>query len=268
MRGGAKARVSYDSMRLCISLLTSAMTKCGVYQTYTLPQELPIHRIRRIEDKNQWFRLESDLGPRCPEATNDYGRCHRPGHPVCYCSLYEDTALAEVDAEFGEQYAVMTRTISKDSIFLPIGEFDHFRRTGETYLGQEIQHSSNTYKQALARQDWTIPALIDAYLADEFMKPARNQMDYRVTSALIDVVLNDYYPRTSIDIIFYPSVAFRGGLNFAVLPGAWKSKTKLVSEETRVIEITDVLGYGIYKYKQVGILNSNTSNGELDWKRL
>jgi hypothetical protein len=81
-------------------------------------------------------------------------------------------------------------------------------------------------------------------------------------------VLNDYCPRTPIDIIFYPSVAFRGGLNFAVLPGAWKSKTKLVSEETRIIEITDVLGYGIYKYKQVGILNSNTSNGELDWKRL
>lgn len=100
------------------------------------------------------------------------------------------------------------------------------------------------------------------------MKPARKQVDYKVTSALVDVVLNDYSLRAPIDAIFYPSVAFRGGVNFAVLPEAWKSKTELVSEETRIIEITDVLGYGIYKYKQVGMLKSNTSNGGFDWKRL
>jgi hypothetical protein len=105
-------------------------------------------------------------------------------------------------------------------------------------------------------------------LADEFIKQATTQTDYKITSALSDVLLNgDLNPCTPIDALIYPSVAFREGMNFAVLPESYKSKMKLVEEETKIIRITDVLGYGIFDYRSLASLKSVSTEGRLEWER-
>lgn len=264
LRGGAKSRLPYDQIRAFMS----EWAKRGVYQTYSIPAELSVHRARRLENK-KWFELADDLGPPTPEKTITYGRCHQPNHPVCYCSLYEDTALAEVNAELGEHYVISTFTMPKRIVLIPVGELDYFRRTGRTYIGHETPQSAKPYEEALGEEDWAVAALIDAFLADEFIKPATTQTDYKITSALSDVLLNgDLNPRTPIDAIVYPSVAFREGMNFAILPEPYKSKMKLVEAETKIIEITDVLGYGIFVYRPLALLKSVSSEGRLKWEAL
>jgi len=262
LRGGAKSRLPYDQIRAFMS----AWAKRGVYQTYSIPAELSVHRARRLEDK-KWFELADDLGPPTPEKANTYGRCHQPKHPLCYCSLYEDTALAEVNAELGEHYVISTFTMPKGIVLIPVGELDYVRRTGRTYIGHETPQSAKPYEEALGEEDWVVAALIDAFLADEFIKPATTPTDYKVTSAFSDVLLNgDLNPRTPIDAIVYPSVAFREGMNFAVLPESYKSKMKLVEAETKIIEITAVLGYGIFSYVQRAALKSVSPEGHLNWE--
>ena len=262
LRGGDKNRLSYNQIRA----LMSGWAKYGVYQVYSIPKELSVHRARRLENK-KWFEFAEDLGPPIPEKTITYGRCHQPKHPLCYCSLYEDTALAEVNAEVGEHYAISTFTMPKDIRLIPVGELDYYRRTGRTYIGDETLQSAEPHEKALGENDWLVAALIDAFLADEFIKPATTQTDYKITSALSDVLLNgDLKPQKPIDALLYPSVAFREGRNFAILPGPYKSKMKLVEAETKIIEITDVLGYGIFVSRLLASLKSVSSDGHLKWE--
>ena len=262
LRGGAKSRLHYAQIRE----IMSAWAKDGVYQTYSIPAELSVHRARRLENK-KWFEFVDDLGPPPPEKTITYGRCHQPQHPLCYCSLYEDAALAEVNAELGEHYVISTFTMPKDIRLIPVGELDYFRRTGRTYIGHETPQSAKPYEEALRENDWHVTALIDAFLADEFIKPAITQMDYKITSALSDVLLNgDLNPRTPIDAIVYPSVVFREGINFAILPEPYKSKMKLVEADTKIMKISDVLGYGIFKVRLLASLKSVSSDGRLKWE--
>lgn len=263
LRGGAKSRLSYDQIRA----LMSVWAKLGVYQSYSISaDDLSVHRARRLENK-KWFEFAEDLGPPTPEQTIKYGRCHQPKHPLCYCSLYEDTALAEVNAELGEHYVISTFTMPKDIRLIPVGELDYYRRTGRTYLGDKNPQSAKCYKKALDEEDGIVTALVDAFLVDEFIKQATTQTDYKVTSAISDVLLNgDLKPLTPIDALVYPSVAFREGMNFAILPESHKAKMKLVEAETKIIKITAVLGYGIFDYRLLASLKSVSSEGRLKWE--
>lgn len=262
LRGGAKNSLSYNQIRA----LMSEWAKYGVYQVSSIPEELFVHRARKLENK-KWFEFVDDLGPPPSEKTITYGRCHQPRHPLCYCSLYEDTALAEVNPELGEHYVISTFIMPKDIRLIPVGELDYFRRTGRTYIGNETPQSAEPHKKALGEEDWHVAALIDAFLADEFIKPATTQTDYKITSALSDVLLNDdMKPQKPIDALIYPSVAFREGMNFAILPEPYKSKMKLVEADTKIIKITHVLGYGIFEYRTVSLLKSISSDGRLKWE--
>ncbi|MBA3755095.1 MAG: hypothetical protein H0X02_02185 [Nitrosomonas sp.] len=104
--------------------------------------------------------------------------------------------------------------------------------------------------------------MIDAFLADEFIKPAITDADYKITSAFSNIILNESEESDQIDAIIYPSVVFRGGLNFAIKPKSLKNKIKLINAE--IIEITDVIGYGIFDYRPLGKLKS-VNHGLLEW---
>lgn len=262
LRDRTRLHLEFKEVRSRVAVLA----KNGLYQTYSLPKELPIHRARLLEDPDkdkECFTLK-DLGPPKPEETHDYGRCNQPNRPVCYCSLYEDIALAEVKAELGKQYVISTFNLAKETVLFPIGEFDLFRRTGETYLGQENPISANPYeKDECDGNEWLILAVIDAFLAYEFITQTD---DLKVTSAFTDVLLSgDLEPKSPIEAILYPSVAFRGGLNFAILPDAFDSRMKLVEAETKIIEITEAPGFEIYDYQVMATLKSYNSEGSLLW---
>lgn len=262
LRGGATSRLSYDQIRRFISVLA----RHGMYQTYKIPNDLSIQRARWIKDK-KWFVSEEDLGPPPPEATIDYGRCHHPKRPLCYCSLNGDTALAEITAELGEHYVISTYIMPKGTVIVPVGELDYVRRTGQTYIGHGNPDAANPYLDALETEDGIAPALIDAFLADEFSKPATTWTDYKITSAFSDVLLNgDLKPHSQIDAIIYPSVRFREGENFAILPEVHRTRMSLDKNDTKIIKITDVLGYGIFGHRQLATLKSISAEGRPNWE--
>ncbi len=265
LRGGAKSRLPYDQIRLMMLVLMSASARHGVYTPYSIQTELPLHRARWLENKGEWFKSIEDLGPIPSDKTLAYGRCHQPRRPVGYWSLYEDTALSEVRAELKEHYVISTFIMPKDSRVVPIGDFDHFQRIGRTRLGDAFEQSGNCYKKILAREDWAIFALFDAFLADEFIKPAMTQSDYKITSAIADILFNCDLGLGKIDAIVYPSVAFREGTNFAVRGEFFKSKMKPFPAQTKVVEVTNVFGYGILDSHVLVTLQAVNPDGSLDW---
>lgn len=267
LRGGAKDRLSFDRMRIILGTLVSRSHQLNVYQSYSIPEDHSIVRARHLEKEGEWFQSIADLGPLQPEKTLKYGRCHRPGRSVAYCSLHEGVALTEIRAELGQHYVISTFSMPTGSIVLPVGELDYFRRTGETYLGEALEHSKENYKKILARDDWALIALFDAFLADEFIMPAETQVDYKVTSAMADVLFHGGLPFPEpIDAIIYPSVAFRAGTNFAVKSSSFRfAKVRLVKSETKIIEVTKAFGYGIYDYKVLTRLKAVRGDGRLEW---
>ena len=265
LRGGAKNRLSYDQIRLMISILMKTSSRYGVYQSYSMPTDLSVVRVRPLESSGEYYKLKEDLGPPPPDKTLGFGRCHQPGRPVGYWSLYEDTALAEVRAELGQQYLVSTFAIPKGSLLVPVGEFDYFRRTGQTYLGTAVEQSAKNYNALLDRADWHLFALFDAFLADEFIRPAMNQTDYKITSAIADILFNCDLELGNIDAIFYPSVAFREGTNFAVRGELFKSKMKPFPAQTKIVQVTDVFGYGIFNCRVLTTLKSVNPDGNISW---
>ena len=259
LRGGAKARLRYDEIRAYIFALGK---KAGrIYQVYSLPGTLDIHRARLLNypDDKQAFK-RGDLGHPPSEKTIKYGRCHQKHNPVCYCSLSEDTALAEVGAQVGNYYVISTFDISLDIRLVPIGEFDYYRRTNKTYLGET---SSEVYEKLIEEGDWIDTGVIDAFFADEFIQRAMTNTDYYITSSFSDLLFNEL--EKPIDALVYPSVAFRGGINFAVTPDAYNSKMVLNEKKTRIVRIDNNLGYGIYEYSIIDKLKSVVDEGVLEW---
>jgi RES domain-containing protein len=115
-------------------------------------------------------------------------------------------------------------------------------------------------------EKWDGIALLDAFFAEEFIERARSQADYRVTSAFCDILRKEYGSGARLDAIMYPSVAFRTGFNVAIIPEAEKGKLQLLPGETKLIRVTDVLGYGMYQCETLFTLSRVREDGSLDWK--
>ncbi len=262
LRGGAKSRWDYNLVREAILALIMS-PKRRIYQVYEIPKgELSVFRARRLLKDETWFLREEDLGPLSPDKTTASGRCHRPKDPLCYCSAKPDIALSELNAELGDQFIIAKYLFKQEINAIPVGELDRYQRTDETYLGSANESTTKPFDDILQGQNAIIARLIDAFLADEFIKPATTSSDYNITSAFSDIILNDSDYSDKVDGLIYPSVVFRGGLNFAIKPNSLTNKMELIGAD--VIEITDVIGYGIFVYKQQGKLKSN-NNGLLEW---
>ena len=208
-----------------------------------------------------------DLGSPSVDKTEGYGRCNIPNEPMCYCALYEETALAELDAQLGDEFSITTYGLHENLIVSPVGEIDYFRRTGKTHLGSEIEGTSDHYRDMQKGTNWDGISLLDAFLAEEFIERARSQADYRITSAFCDILRKVYASERRLDAIMYPSVAFRAGVNFAVTPEAEKAKLDLLPSKTKLIRIIDVLGYGMYRYDVCFTLGGVAEDGSLDWDK-
>ena len=269
LKGSAREQLKHWRVYIAVGTIIKASCRQGLYQCYSTQSDLQIIRARRLDRPGEWFKHKDDLGPLPQNKAIAYQRCHRPGRSVGYCSLYEDTALAEVEAEVKQQYAISTFELPAGSIVLPVGEFDFYRRTGGTYLGKRNEGSIRIYRDVLSREDWRQIALFDAFFADEFMKPAVSEADYKVTSAIAEVVFHGGLPFTEpVEAFMYPSVAFRSGTNFAVRAEAFSSRLKLVPYETRIVEIVEDLGYGIYEYRDLTKLKLEGDTGELMWENV
>ncbi|OIR11736.1 hypothetical protein GALL_65920 [mine drainage metagenome] len=264
LRGGAKQRWRLPLVKSAISGLYE---KYHLNQTYKLSNELKLCRVRKLVScaRESWLSSADKLGPRKAEEVTDYGRCHHPQQSIGYFSPEENIALSEVNAELDDCISIAIYKLTENLIVVPIGELDFFRRTGQTRLGSAKPEASQPYSQILDEPNGNLRALVDAFFADEFIQRASTKTDYKITASISDLLLNDKNLETQIDAIFYPSVAFRDGYNFAIRPEFVKKNMKLVETETKVVRISEVLGYGIFKYDVLSTLRSVNTTGELEW---
>jgi len=280
LRGGAKQRWPFEKMvkpiveelfkkRYCRN---TPQGLARLWQEYPLQvnPELTWFRARELGEGGKSFSNASELGPRSAKDTKEYGRCHVPGAPVGYCSLYEDIALAEKNAETGKRYALAAYELTEELIVLPVGEYDFFRRTGQTYLGSVDPNAKAHYGKIQDGPDGRLLEVVDAFFAEEFISPASRDTDYRVTAALSDLLFNSVAgvdgQKHRIDAIFYPSVAYRAGYNLAIQPEAMEKKMCLVPSQTRIVRVTEAIGYGIFEKEDECILQAVGTDGTLKWK--
>lgn len=262
LRGGAAARLGYDEVRACLADLIKHATPA--YWVHTPPRTLTVHRSRPLDYAEDWHNFTlRDLGPPPPDKVRKYARCNRPGQSRLYCSMEENIALAEMQAARDQIHLLTTYLLDKKINLLPIGELDFFRRTGGlTYLGDSAWRIARQYESIVNAPD---VAFIDAFFADEFMRHASTDAVYFLTSALADILLAETETSPAPDALFYPSVVFRGGVNFAITPEAYATRVSLLAEETKIVRISEVLGYGLYRYETLATLESGDEQG-LVWK--
>lgn len=271
LRGGMKFHYGFDEIRIHVDAMVRAC--CGnCYGSYAIPAPFAFVRARRHDDPGQLYREACDLGAPRREDIKKFGRCNVPNQPVLYCSLYPETALSELDAQREEVFTLASYAVQPEKKIYAchVGEIDYYRRTYETYFGRRNEGNTRRLQALETAAQWDSQCLLDAFLAEEFISPAKSQADYRVTSAFCDLLWKAN--GSDLDAIMYPSVAFREGKNFALHVKAAENKLELLSMEsrhengevTRVVRVDDVLGYGIYRVTEIARLHS-IYEGNLKW---
>lgn len=213
--GGSRHRLPWDELRKILDDLTVG----HAWLMYPMSCNWRIFR-GRICNENQLFANSNELTHRVPEEITGYGRCHQPHRSIFYASNNLDTVFAELEPEVGDRVhvAVAGPNAANAVRITAIGEIEHVRRYGVPLIGN---HDTTEIIQ-----DWLGPLqteeslrriLIDAFLSDIFSKQALSDRDYKLTSALSDIIisasLND---KILCDGFAYPSVAHRGGINYAL----------------------------------------------------
>lgn len=66
---------------------------------------------------------------------------------------------------------------------------------------------------------------------------------------------------------YYPSGACRAGDNPAIRPGAVAKKMRLAPGETRIVRVTEALGYGVFETEDEYTLKTITAGDMLDWEK-
>lgn len=109
--------------------------------------------------------------------------------------------------------------------------------------------------------------VVDAFLSDAFIAPARGKRDYKLTSALSDIILAAKVNGEQIcDGFAYPSVAHRGGLNLVLEGDCFADRMEIC--ECMIFQIVDYLGYGIYGRIQVARSKGLFVGGLIDWQQI
>ncbi|MEQ1530021.1 MAG: hypothetical protein ABL925_11955 [Methylococcales bacterium] len=152
-------------------------------------------------------------------------------YPYFYGANNIDTVLSELKPEIGDSVhlAIAKPKINIEVILTVIGEIDHVRRYGDALLGDENTTSDIKKMLEIKEENDLKKILLDAFMSELFIRPANQLRDYKATSALSDVILSQKNSDDEfhIDGFAYPSVAHRGGINFAIRGSAFEQKMEI-----------------------------------------
>lgn len=262
LRGGAGIRLPLAQVTEVIDGLLRGVP----YFSYPVPRPFSVFR-GRIDNSRPHFDQAQQFSYRPIDGSAHYGRCHVPGRTVLYGSMNLDTVLAELSPEVGDRVHVGVAGLSEEAQLnvTAIGEIDHWRRYGRPLLGGEgAGNTLNTIVNGPPTEERTRTLLVDAFFADLFALPAAKQQERKATGALAGLLLDavDQEGKPLLDGFAYPSVAHRGGLNFALRPDS--VDRALQWQQFMVFEITDYLGFGLYGRKQVAS-GATASAGTIAW---
>jgi hypothetical protein len=263
LSGGRRYRLSWPDVRQLLDDLTEG----HIWLRYPMPSNCKVFR-GRVNRSPVPFSNVKDFRSRKAEDVGEYGRCHQPSRSIYYAALNLDTVLAELEPDVGDfvHVAVASPKENKSVNLVAIGEIEHIRRYGVPLLGGQV--TIETFGKLLEdshKEENLARIFVDAFLSDVFIAPARGQRDYKLTSALSDIILSAENEGDPICQGFaYPSVAHKGGLNFAFEGSCFPDHMEI--SECMVFRIVDYLGYGIYGRVQVAKSRCVSADGSIDWE--
>jgi hypothetical protein len=266
LKGGLAERAPWQTLREIFDTLLNGL----LFLSYPIPAEYLLFRGRICNDVELFCNVR-ELTCRPIEIVKDYGRCHRPGFSVFYGANNLDTVLSELAPNAGDKvHVAVAHTSATHPVYTPaIGEIEHVRRYGRALIGNsDAQRSIQQFLDDISSEHDLRILVLDAFLAELFYIAARREREYRVTSALSDVIFSYNRPdqQVILDGFAYPSVGHRGGLNFAF--PAPNFTAKMQKTRCMAFEITDYLGFGIYGRNQYAKSETIDESGNIEWIEL
>ena len=256
LRGGSALRLPYDNVKKIVDALLRDVPFVG----YSLP-ELSV--FRAFVGDSQLPANASRFSYKPLALGSSWGRCNRVGTTVFYGALNEDTVFSELGPEIGDTFYIGKARLKKDSsISLTcIGEIDHIRRYGLPLVGDEQakQWLAGVMSQRPLESN-VRTELVDAFFADMFSQTAFRAKDYKISSALSEIL----FEPGQLDGFAYPSVAHRGGLNVAIRPQAFDEKFEW--EGFEALRVVDYLGFGLYARAPIARAVGAAPDGSLEWQ--
>lgn len=248
LRGGFAKRGTFEQVKKCLDELTSDHDwSLLTYDKVTFP---PLTRARRQSfavSSHSPYTSSRDFFAREASAVTEPGRCHTPFFSVFYAANNIETALSEVSPDVGHvvHCGTFAPKASASLRLITIGAIDHYRRHGTPILPSvDIASQTDRILADLSPTASTRVSLIDAFLAEIFYASVSRDIDYKLTAALSMILFDDTFGGNPIDGIIYPSVAHRGGMNYAIR--GEKAIENLDLQECVCLQITQVLGFGLY----------------------
>jgi hypothetical protein len=198
-----------------------------------------------------------------PPAIAKAGRLNDAGSPCLYAATKRETVLAELDAAEDDYiHLIGFRILPNETIRgFTLGDLFHAHKTG--YLrtfgrdpASSVSRTLNSYGLKKGKVVLYIDAFLGVLLADRDAK----RSDYLTTRRLAMVA----YRKSQSEGMFYPSVADHVGMNFALLPHAFDTKTNVVCSQ--VIRIAKRHLFGFYDYEVTREATNVDDNGSFVWR--
>lgn len=267
--GGTAIRAPWKQIRK----LLDNLTKGHPWWRYPLSANYTIYR-GRVDRDTDTFSNTKDLSFRNPECVKDHGRCHKPGVSVFYGASNLDTVLSELSPDIGDWVHVSLARVKQNRTLrvTAIGEIEHVRRYGRALIGNETTKRMIQELLDNANDESSIKTiLMDAFLSELFILPAKTPKEYKATNALSDILFsigisNEKGHPIRIDGFAYPSVQHRGGVNYAIRSDRFSECMEIY--HCMAFEIINYLGFGIYGRKKYAESTAIDTEGNIEWKLL
>ena len=199
-----------------------------------------------------------------PAAITSAGRLNDAGAPCLYSAEKTETVLAELEAQEGEYIHVIGFKLRPGETVrvFTLGDLFHVHKTGymKTFGSQGADALSKTINTYDSEKGRTV-LYIDAFLAELLADRNAKENDYLKTRRLALIA----YQHSRSQGMFYPSVLDHVGMNFAMLPDAYATKTNIVCSQ--VIKIMKRRQFGFCDYEVCLEATSIDERGEFAWRK-
>lgn len=256
LSGGGERRIWWEDIRKFLDLLTDGYLILGSL----LNDGATFYRGRQLFEKEPFSHIDQ-LTTKKPELVKSLGRCHKPNQEILYASNNLETVISELGLNVGDrvQTIKIEKTVGANVYFTVIGEIDHVRRYEKpAIVSEEFAQKIRDHWDSLDEIERLRLNLTDAFISEKFRNPVKYQYEYKTTSAFSDILFSQ-----GIDSFLYPSVGHLGGWNIATKGKIFRERFRVI--ESELIEIYDVLGYGIYGTVPVLRSKNIDHEGNIGW---
>lgn len=219
-------------------------------------------RGQKCDDENGYANRSRLSYP--PALTARKGRLNDEGASCHYSAQQINTVLAELDARKGEYFHIVGIKICRDEAIrvITIGDLFHVHKTGHTRtLGLDPDNSFSKLLNSYPLEKGQTVVYIDAFLAGLLADREAKATDYLISRRLAVLA----FQRSEALGMFYPSVPDQLGMNFAMLPPGYDSKTQIVCSQ--VIRIKTRRRFCFYEYEVCREATGISPGGDFAWRK-